>query len=109
MLWRGSAVLAGWYATVIVAVAVWVHSLDDSEPADCSGWGCWSDQAWGFLLTRVAAFWLLPLCILASLVTLTVTAGKLRTGWSAGGLAAVAGLVGGPVLLAVLLSVRILS
>ncbi|WP_433532972.1 hypothetical protein ACQPYA_13765 [Micromonospora sp. CA-263727] len=95
----GAAVLAGWYATILVAAALWVSALP-AEKTDGScdgiGFGCTPSARDGALL--LAIFYGLPalaVSFLVSLVMLAVmVAARVRSGLVAGNVAAFTGLVG---------------
>jgi hypothetical protein len=103
---RGLAVLAGWYATVIAAVLIWIVSLSDSTPESCSMW-CFSPRAGAVLGTAFAGTFLLPVSVVLALITLAVLAAKRKSGLAAGNAAAAVGLGGGAVVVALGMWVRL--
>lgn len=93
--------LAGWYATVAAALALWISELPATSPIDdeCSGFGCgWSPRD----VVVVTLFLLIPALLVgggAALVTLSLTGRRLSSAVVTGTLAAAVGLVGTPAVL----------
>lgn len=95
------AVLAGWYATVAVALALWISDLPATSPVDdeCYGFGCdWSPRD----IAVVALLFLTPVLLVGggvALATLSLTGRRLTSAVVTGTLAAAVGLVGTPAVL----------
>jgi hypothetical protein len=104
---RGLGVLAGWYATVLVAFALWFPTLSDapSVDQDCAGFGCGlSPRESAVVGLYLLGAFILPVSIAGSLATLGLTLLKpVRSGVVAGTLAAAVGLIGVPAVAAVVL------
>jgi hypothetical protein len=93
---RGLATLAGWYAAVIAAFAVFVSTLPDKKTdgtCDGIGFGCTPNPRDGALIVAIVfGIPLLLASMLASAVTLAVAvAARIRSGLAAGTLAACTG------------------
>jgi hypothetical protein len=107
---RGAATLAGWYAAVIVAVAVLIGTLPDrNTDGTCEGigFGCALTPRDGMLLLAIV-YGIALLCagVPASAVTLAIAvAARIRSGLVAGTLAAVTGFVAGAAAIPLLASI----
>jgi hypothetical protein len=93
---RGLMVLAGWYATVIVALGLWVPTLPDAAPAEeCYTFDCAFSPREGVILGLAAVG---PIGGAVSIAVAVATLGlavvnPMRSAVVAGTLAAAAGLI----------------
>lgn len=102
---RGLAVLAGWYATVVAAVGLWLPTLSDVAPGDdgCSSFGCgFSPRESATLGLLLVSSFVGPISVAAAVATLGLTVVKpIRSSVVAGTLAAAVGVIGVPAVVAV--------